>query len=161
MGVFKLCQRLLLLFVRRPQFVQLGLDCLALSLFGDPSIARVLLRLLHAHASCLFLLITQLREVRGLVSSTTQLLLVLCILLSLADEWMGDKYNLLSRNCNHFSITFAQKLGLDKNVPSWLVSADEDVESKVERMERMMDKFERQDVKAGLNIQPSLGSLVD
>ncbi|KAL1500392.1 hypothetical protein AB1Y20_013049 [Prymnesium parvum] len=41
-------------------------------------------------------------------------------LLSLADDWQGNEYQLLHKNCNHFSQAFAARLGLRDCIPSWL-----------------------------------------
>ena len=47
---------------------------------------------------------------------------VLGLLLSLANDWMGDRYQLLTKNCNHFSQAFATRLGVQQRLPGWLVA---------------------------------------
>ena len=49
---------------------------------------------------------------------------VLAILLALAEDWMGNKYRLVTKNCNHFSLALAVKLGVGGKVPGWLVTRD-------------------------------------
>ena len=49
---------------------------------------------------------------------------VLALLLQMADEWMGNKYRLVTKNCNHFSLALAGKLGVGSKVPGWLVTGD-------------------------------------
>jgi len=44
------------------------------------------------------------------------------IMLELAREWCGLEYQLLQRNCNHFSFTLAQHLGLAAKFPEWLLA---------------------------------------
>ncbi|KAG2231560.1 PPPDE putative peptidase domain-containing protein [Thamnidium elegans] len=41
------------------------------------------------------------------------------LLLTLSDEFMGPSYNLLSRNCNHFTEEFVERLN-NKTVPFWI-----------------------------------------
>ncbi|KAI9269699.1 PPPDE putative peptidase domain-containing protein [Helicostylum pulchrum] len=41
------------------------------------------------------------------------------LLLTLSDEFMGPSYNLLSRNCNHFTEGFVERLN-SKTVPFWI-----------------------------------------
>lgn len=41
------------------------------------------------------------------------------LLLTLSDEFMGPSYNLLSRNCNHFTEEFVERLN-GKTVPFWI-----------------------------------------
>ncbi|PUZ43095.1 hypothetical protein GQ55_9G634400 [Panicum hallii var. hallii] len=41
------------------------------------------------------------------------------ILIQLSHEWPGCSYDLLSRNCNHFTNAFCQKLGARK-IPGWV-----------------------------------------
>lgn len=41
------------------------------------------------------------------------------LLLTLSDEFTGTSYNLLSRNCNHFTEEFVKRLN-DKTVPYWI-----------------------------------------
>ncbi|KAL2489742.1 PPPDE putative thiol peptidase family protein [Forsythia ovata] len=41
------------------------------------------------------------------------------ILKELSQEWQGNKYNVLSRNCNHFCNDLLQRLGVPK-IPAWV-----------------------------------------
>lgn len=41
------------------------------------------------------------------------------LLLTLSDEFTGTSYNLLSRNCNHFTEEFVKRLN-DKTIPYWI-----------------------------------------
>lgn len=41
------------------------------------------------------------------------------VLLRLSDEFAGPTYNLLSRNCNHFTEEFVKQLN-NKTVPTWI-----------------------------------------
>lgn len=41
------------------------------------------------------------------------------LLLKLSDEFTGPSYNLLTRNCNHFTEEFVKCLN-DKNIPTWI-----------------------------------------
>ncbi|OAD06083.1 hypothetical protein MUCCIDRAFT_17317, partial [Mucor lusitanicus CBS 277.49] len=41
------------------------------------------------------------------------------LLLQLSDEFTGPSYNLLSRNCNHFTEEFVFKL-TQKTIPAWI-----------------------------------------
>ena len=56
------------------------------------------------------------------------------LLHELAKEWNGLDYHLLQRNCNHFSLTLSQRLGLDSSFPEWLLSrrALDDLEAYME-----------------------------
>lgn len=41
------------------------------------------------------------------------------LLLTLSDEFTGTSYNLLSRNCNHFTEEFVKRLN-NKTIPYWI-----------------------------------------
>lgn len=41
------------------------------------------------------------------------------LLLTLSDEFTGTSYNLLSRNCNHFTEEFVKRLN-DRTIPYWI-----------------------------------------
>jgi len=41
------------------------------------------------------------------------------VVIKLRDEWAGEQYDILTRNCCHFSAEFSQELGVDP-VPGWV-----------------------------------------
>jgi len=44
------------------------------------------------------------------------------ILNELKEEWQGEDYDLLKKNCCHFSKTFVERLGAPKPVPNWVMN---------------------------------------
>jgi hypothetical protein len=41
------------------------------------------------------------------------------LLVNISEEYLGPSYNLITRNCNHFSEEFVKRL-VNKSIPSWI-----------------------------------------
>ncbi|KAL1519410.1 hypothetical protein AB1Y20_022934 [Prymnesium parvum] len=65
------------------------------------------------------------------------------LLTQLAREWRGDTYNLLHRNCNHFSLALARELEVETNFPHWLVKHSSGIPTASSRRRPQVSKEEK------------------